>query len=143
MSNGFDNGEYFLHRRNFLIRYEYYGVVVNRNHFIGIGYHVSGCITSVERHTVNRSKFGFHGFAFLYGYYAVFADFFHCFGYKIADIFVAGRYGCNLSDCVFGFDRLTDLFQFVYSRIDSFLNTFFKDDRVCSGGKVHIILVAA
>ena len=136
MSDRFDNGKNFLNRRNLLICDEYQRIIVNGNHFIGIGNHVCGSIAPVETHTVNGGEFGFHGLAFLNGNNAVFADLFHCFGNKLADGFVTCGNRSYLSDRVFGFYRFTYRFELFDGNVDGFCDTFFQNDGICAGGKV-------
>ena len=136
LSDRLDNGENFLYRRNFLIGNKNKRIVVNGNHFIGIRNHISGGVTSVKTHSVNGREFGFHRFAFLNGYNAVLADFFHRLGNKFANRFVACGNGSDLCDRVFGFNGFAYRFKFVHNHVDGFGNTFFKNDGVCARGEV-------
>ena len=103
--------KYLLKVADLLVGDEDNGVLDDRFHFVGVGSHIRARITAVELHAFDYGQFGVHGFTFVYGDNAIFADLFHSFGNELADVLVGSGNGCDGSDLAFVLNGLRDGFQ--------------------------------
>ena len=106
-------------------------------HAFGVGDEVGGNVPAVELHAFDHVQRGAHGFGFLNGNDAVFADLVHGFGNQVADggVVVRGN-GADLPDLFLVLTGLAELLQFSGGRFNGFLDSAFQFHGIRAGAEV-------
>jgi hypothetical protein len=105
-------------------------------HAIGVGDEVGGDKTLVEFHTFFIFDFQLKTFGFFDGDNAVITNFFEGFGNFSANFGIGGGDGGDLGLFFFVFNGFGELFNFGDNGVGAFVNAFFEDHGVGSGGDV-------
>ena len=131
------NGQQVVHGADLLFIYENVGVLQNALHLIRIGDEIRGEVAFVELHAFHDVQGGLDAFGFLDGDGAVFADFLHSVGDRLADLAVAvGGNGRDLLDLFLFVNGLGESSQFVDDGGDSLVDAALDADGVGAGGHV-------
>ena len=129
-------GQNLLNIANLLVGDKNIRLVENRLHFIGVGNHVGGDISSVELHALDYLAVGFRCFGFFNGNDAILGNLLHSLGYELADNLVAGGYCTDPGDILGSGNGLGVILYSLDSSSDSLLDTALHDHGVRAGRDV-------